>query len=61
MDQSSEDSSHGLNTEGKWGNIEKEYILDISSKDGTLDGSSNGDGLIWVNSLVWWLSEEASY
>ena len=58
MDQSSEYSSHGLNTEGKWSNIEKEDILDISSKDSSLNGSSDSDGLIRVDSLVWSLSEE---
>lgn len=58
MDQSGENSSHGLDTERKWGNIQKENILDISSEDGSLDGSSNSNSLIWVDSLVWGFSEE---
>lgn len=58
VDQSSEDSSHGLNTQGKWSNIEKKNIFNISSQDCTLNGSSYGDGFIWVHTLVWRFTEE---
>ena len=58
MDQSGEDTTHGLNTEGKWGNIKKKDVLYITSKNCTLDGSTNSDGFIWVYTLVWSFSEE---
>ena len=58
MDQSSEDATHGLDTERKGSNVEKEDILDISGQNGALDGSTDRNGLVWVNTTVWLLVEE---
>src|SRR5690606_2564043 len=45
-----------------WGNIEKKNLLSlgrsVTRKDSSLDGSTVGDGLIWVDGLVWLLSVE---
>lgn len=58
MDESCEHSSHSLNTQGKWGDIEKKHVLDITCKHSSLYGSSDGYSLVRVDSLVWRLSEE---
>jgi hypothetical protein len=58
VDESGEDSSHSLNTERKGSDIEEEDILNISSEDGSLDGGTDSDGLIGVNTSVGGLSEE---
>jgi len=58
VDESSENTSHGLDTQREGSNIEKKHVLDISSEHGTLYGSSNSDSLIWVDSLVGGFSEE---
>jgi len=58
VDESGEDSSHSLNTERKGSDIEEEDILNISSEDGSLDGGTDSDGLIRVNTSVGGLSEE---
>jgi hypothetical protein len=56
------DTSDGLNTLGKRGDIEEEHVLDSgglsSVEDGSLDGGTVSDGLIGVNSLVKSLSTE---
>jgi hypothetical protein len=57
-DKSGEHSSEGLNTKGQRGHIEQKDILDLTSEDGSLDGSANSDGLIGVLTLVRALSEE---
>jgi len=52
----SHDSTGGLDSHGKWGDIEEKELLSLlvtlSSKDGSLDGSTVSDGLIWVDGLV---------
>ena len=57
-DQPSEDTAHGLNTKRKRSNIKEEDILDIASKDGTLDGSTDCNGFIRVHTSVRLLAEE---
>ncbi|KAF1755607.1 hypothetical protein GCK72_012057 [Caenorhabditis remanei] len=62
LDESSHDTSGSLNTERKWGNVEKEKILDslrfVSGEDGGLNSSSIGNSLVWVDRLVEFLSGE---
>lgn len=57
-DQLGADTSHGLDSEGKWGHIEKKNIFHITSEDSSLDGSANSNSLVGVNASVWLLSEE---
>lgn len=57
-DESGEDSTHGLNTEGEGSNIKKEDILDITGEDGSLNSGTNGDSFIGVNTSVGQLVKE---
>ena len=58
-DQSGEDSTHGLDTERQRSNVEKEDIFDITSQDSTLDGGTDCNGLVGVDTSVRLLVEEA--
>jgi len=58
VDESGEDSTHGLDTEGKGCNIEQEDILDVTGKNGSLNSSAYSDGLIGVDTTVGQLVEE---
>ena len=58
VDQTGEDTSHGLNTEGKGGHIEEEHVLDVTGEDGALDGSTDSNSLIGVDTSVGLLAEE---
>merc|ERR1712093_117569 len=56
-------STGGLDTKGKWRNIEEENFVGalggcITRENGSLDGSSVGDGLIRVDGLVGLLAVE---
>jgi len=55
-------TSYCLNTESKWSNINKKKVLGVfglfSSEDTTLDSSTISNGLIWVDTSVWFLSVE---
>jgi len=61
-DEVSHDSTGGLNTLGKRGDIEEEHVLDglvsLSTEDSSLDGGSVGNSLIGVDGLVEDLSVE---
>ena len=50
------DTTFGLDSHGKWGNIEEEklggHLVSLSGKDGSLNSGSVGNGLIWVDGLV---------
>ena len=59
MDQSSEDTTHSLDTKRKRSNIKKKNILDVTGENSTLDSSSHSDGLIGVDTLVGSLTEES--
>jgi len=54
------DSSNSLHTEGKWSNINQENIFSFfglfATEDTTLDSSTVSNGLIWVNTSVWFFS-----
>lgn len=58
VDQTGENTSHCLNTEGKGSNIKKEDIFNISSKDGSLNCGSNSYSLIRVDTSVWLFTKE---
>lgn len=51
VDQASEDTTEGLDTERQRGNIQKQNIHNLASQNSTLNSSSNGDGLIGVDRL----------
>ena len=57
-DQTGEDTTIGLNTKRKGGNIKEEETGVLSTQDTTLDGSSHSDGLIGVDTLVRVLVED---
>ena len=50
------EGSFSFDTHGKWGNIQEEelggHLTTVTGEDGTLNSSSVGNGLIWVDSLV---------
>ena len=62
VDQVGHDASGSLDTEGQWGHIEQDDILDgftsLLGEDSGLDGGSVSDGLIRVDGFVWLLSVE---
>jgi hypothetical protein len=61
-DQDSHDTSSGFNTLGQGGDIQQEEVLDLfvtlAGQDGSLDGGTEGDGLIGVDGSVGLLSVE---
>lgn len=59
VDQSGEDTSHGLNAHGQRGNIQQQNVLDITSEHGSLNGSTDSNGLVRVDRSVGLLAEEA--
>jgi len=59
VDQTGEDTAEGLDTEGKRSDIEKEDVSDLTRENGTLDGGTNGDGLIRVDRLGGVAAEDA--
>merc|ERR1712021_320682 len=56
LDEASHDTASGLNTHGEWGDIKKKelgsLLVTLSSKDGSLDGSTVSNSLIGVDGLV---------
>ena len=51
IDQTSEDTAEGLDTEGQGSDIEQENVGNLTSQDGTLDSGTDGDSLIGVDRL----------
>jgi len=61
LDDGSHDTSNGLNTESKWGNIDEKKIFithGLSTEDSTLDGGTVSNGLIRVDTSVRLLAVE---
>ncbi|OZJ05264.1 hypothetical protein BZG36_01971 [Bifiguratus adelaidae] len=52
VDQSGEDTSEGLNTQGKRGNIQQENVSYGTSEDTTLNSSANCNSLIGVHTFT---------
>lgn len=51
VDQTSEDTTKGLDTEREGSDIEQEDVSDLTSQDSTLDSGTNGNSLVRVNGL----------
>ena len=62
LDNGSHDTTDGLNTESKWGNIDEKNILGLFSglatENTTLNSGAISDSLVWVNTSVWFLTVE---
>jgi len=62
LDDVSHDTTGGLDTHGKWGDIKEQklggLLVTLTSKDSSLDGGTVSDSLIWVNRFVESLSVE---
>jgi len=62
LDNRSHNTTNGLNTKGKRGDIDEKNILglfsSLATEDTTLDGSTIGNGFIWVNTSVGFLTVE---
>lgn len=59
VDQTSEDTAEGLDTQREGGDVEEKEILDLTGQDSTLDSSANGNSLIRVNRLSGVAAEDA--
>lgn len=59
VDQTREDTTEGLDTERKRGNIEQEKVSDLTSENGTLDSGTNGNSLVRVDGLGRVTTEDA--
>jgi hypothetical protein len=59
VDQTGEDTTEGLDTEGQGSDIEEEKVSDLTSQDSTLNRSTDGDGLIGVDRLGRVAAEDA--
>jgi hypothetical protein len=57
-DESGENASHGLDTEGQGSNVEQQNVLNITCQHSTLNSSSNSNSLVGVDGAVGLLSEE---
>lgn len=51
VDQTSEDTTEGLDTERQGSDIQQENVSDLTSQNSTLDSSTNGNGLVRVDRL----------
>ena len=51
VDQTSEDTTKGLDTERQGSNVEQENVSDLTSQDSTLDSGANGNSLVGIDGL----------
>ena len=62
LDNRCHNTTDGLNTKGKRGDIDEKNILglfsSLTTEDTTLDGSTVSDSFIWVDASVWFLAVE---
>ncbi|KAH6607458.1 hypothetical protein Trco_003771 [Trichoderma cornu-damae] len=58
VDQTGEDTSQSLDTEGEGSNVKEEEILDFTGEDSALDSGAHGDGLVRVDGLGGVTSED---
>jgi hypothetical protein len=59
VDQTSEHTAESLNTKRKRSDIEEKEVSDLTSKDCTLNRSTDGNSLIWVNRFGGVATEDA--
>ena len=59
VDQTSENTAQSLNTQRQRSDIKKQEVLDLTGENGTLDSSSDSDGLIGVDGLGGITAEDA--
>ena len=59
VDQTGEDTTEGLDTEREGSDIEQEKVSNLTSKDSTLDGSTDSDSLVRVDRLGRVTAEDA--
>ena len=52
LDEGSEGTTGGLDTEGKRGDVEEELLGGVTGKNGGLDGGTVRDSLIGIDALV---------
>ena len=65
VDEWSDDTTSGLNTEGRWSDVQEEDLVGalgrgVSRENGGLDGGTVGNGPIWLDGLVWLLAARYS-
>ena len=59
VDESGEDTTKSLDTERERGNIEQENVGDLTGKNTTLNGGTDSDSLVGVDTLAWVTLEDA--
>ena len=57
-DHAGEDTTEGFDTEGEGSDVEEEEAGDITAEDTTLDGGTDGDGFVGVDTAEGFLAEE---
>ena len=58
VNDAGEDSSESLESEGQGSDVNEDDVLDVALEDSSLDGGSDGDGLVGVDAFVGLLAEE---
>jgi hypothetical protein len=53
------DTTEGLDTKGKRGNVQQENVANAARQNGTLDGRTNRHSLIGVDALVWFATKDS--
>lgn len=57
-DQTSKNTSHSLDTQRQWSNIEEENVLYVTGQDSALNSSTDSDGFVGVDGTVGLFAEE---
>ena len=58
LDELGHHATHGLDTQGKRGNVQQQHVFDVARQHTTLDGRANGHRLIGVDVLARRLAEK---
>lgn len=59
VDQASEDTTEGLNTEGKRSDIKEQDVSNLTRENSTLDGGTDGDSLVGIDRFGGVATEDA--
>ncbi len=59
VDETGEDTTESLDTERQRGNIEQQNVGNLTGKNTSLDGGTDSDGLVGVDTLAWVTLEDA--